>query len=261
MVQSSGYWEPQQPAHWVHSPGSSTLGRWPQHLLQEASHPLLEADPPSSSAPPGFCTYCSNLRVLPWHKQKAHWLLLIPWAGITSNVNMKKKLKKKGWLWSSKLVIHPLHNLRLLWTLTLPTSHDQENSRARHRGGTSFCFTSVSPGVQASGAYVSGQARTGSAIVTNSPQISVAENEDELLGWPESLGISYGSELWGQSNISCWYYTSTRDQPRWQVCVGEWRYYAVSTFRVHSEPPGDQPSVWGLLVTNGQTTGKEFPRL
>lgn len=95
MVQSGGYWEPQQPAHWVHSPGSSTLGRCPQHPLQEASHPLLEADPPSSSTPLGFCTYCSNLRVLPWHKQKAHWLLLIPWVGISSNVNIKKKKTEK----------------------------------------------------------------------------------------------------------------------------------------------------------------------
>ena len=144
MVQSSGYWEPQQPAHWVHSRGSGTLGRCPQHPLQEASHPLLEADPPSSSSPLGLCAYCSNLRVLPWHRQKAYWLLLFPWVGLSSTVNMKKKLKKKAWLWSSKLVIHPLHNLRLLWTLTLPSSHDQENSRACHRGCTSFCFTSFS---------------------------------------------------------------------------------------------------------------------
>lgn len=89
-----------------------------------------------------------------------------------------------------------------------------------HRGGTSFCFTSVSQGVQASGAYVSGQARTGSAVVTNnSPQISVAENKDGY--WVgQKFGNLYGSELWGQSNISCWYYTSAGDQPRWQVCGG-----------------------------------------
>ena len=167
MVQSRGYWEPGQPAHWVPSPGSGTLGRRPQHPLQAASHPFLEADPPSSSSPLGLCTYCCKVRVLPWHKQKASWLLLIPWVGLSSNVNMEKKkqLKKKGWLWSSKLVIHPLHNLRLLWALTLPSSHDQENSRARHRGGMSFCFTSFFPELQASGACGSGQDRTEQVVL------------------------------------------------------------------------------------------------
>lgn len=242
MVQSGGYWEPQQPAHWVHSPCSSTLGRCPQHPLQEASHPLLEADPPSSSAPLGFCTYCSNLRVLPWHKQKAHWLLLIPWVGISSNVNMKKKktLKKKGWLWSSKLVTHPSTQFKAALDSTLPTSHDQENSRA-YQGGTSSALPQF-PSMQASGAYVSD--RPGLECCSNKqpPDLSGWKQRWAFIGLAKKFGNLLRKWTWGQSNISCWYYTSAGDQPRWQVCVGEWRYYAVSTFRVHSEPPGDQPS-------------------
>lgn len=59
----------------------------------------------------------------------------------------------------------------------------------------------ISPELQASGAYVSGQVRSGSAVVTTSPRSQ--RLKIKMSYWVgQKVGESHGSELWGQSNIA-----------------------------------------------------------